>query len=170
VEKHILLHVEDLLAREGVVSEIDEVFDSRWVDFLVFSRNEQRRDADQLHFRLVHVEEGEVSVNQVDCQVERFGQQFELGVYADDPVHQDRAHVFVYVRLLAHIEAVGLRLLFCRLHVRLNVIAVKTHVVDVSKRRHVHFVDARDDSILNALLVGLQFVVEANRGQFVSRA
>ena len=54
-------------------------------------------------------------------------------MHADEPINQDGPHVLIDVSLLAHVEAVRLRLLLCCLHVLLNVVAIEANVIDVGE-------------------------------------
>lgn len=89
-------------------------------------------------------------------------------MHAYDPVDENCAHILIYVSLVAHVESVGLRLLFSCLHVLLDLLAVVTHMVDVRNGCLVHFADLGSHIVLNAALISLQFVVQANLRQFVS--
>lgn len=59
----------------------------------------------------------------------------------EQPVDQDRADVLVYLRLPFHVGGVWLGVAFGLLHVRLDLVAVFGHVVDVRQCGPIHFVD-----------------------------
>lgn len=91
-------------------------------------------------------------------------------MYANEPVNEDGSHIFIDIALHTHVKAIRLSKLLSRLHILLNVVAVKAHVVDVSDCCPIDFVNSGVDALLDSLLVYLQLVVHANCGQFVAGA
>ena len=81
---------------------------------------------------------------------------------ADEPVYENSSHIFINVGLHAHVEAAWLCLAFCQLHMLLNLIHVEANMVDVSDRGSIDLVDPRVHIVGNTLLIGLQFVVNAD--------
>ena len=158
------------MTRESVIGQVDEVFHCWRVNLLILCCNQKCCYADQLHIRLRHIENGEVAVDKVDRDVERFGEQFKLDMHADQPVDEDSPNVLINVCLLAHVEAIRLRRLLRSLHMLLNVVAVEADVIDVRKGHHVDLVYASIDCIFNALLVSLELVGRTDRRQLVARA
>ena len=51
----------------------------------------------------------------------------------DDPIDKNRSDILIDILLIAHVEAVGLSQLFCRLHVLLDLPAVQADMVDVAE-------------------------------------
>ena len=91
-------------------------------------------------------------------------------MHRDDPVNKNGPHILIDVSLGPHVEAIGLCDLLCVLHVLLDVLAVVAHVVDVRDRGLINLTDLRCHILLNATLIGRQFIVHSNLRQFVSRS
>ena len=171
MEEDVLLHGQDLLPGVGIVGQVDEVLDRGRVDFFILGRDEQCSHTNELDFGFEHVEDGEVAVHQVNCDVKSLGQQLELGVDADDPVHQDGPDVLVDIALVTHIEAIRLGVLLSQLHVLLDLPAVQADMVDVADGRLVDLADLRVDILFDPLLIVGELGVGADDlGEFVARA
>lgn len=170
MEEDLFLHGEDLRARVRLFAHVDEVFHCRRVDFFVLGGNEERCDSQQLRFFLVHIENGEVAIDQVYSDKEGLGEAFELESNADEPVNQDGPGILSDVPLLAHVEPVWLRGTLRLLHVLLDVSAVDAHMVNVTESGFVDFRDVLVDVILNALVVEILLRGEADLREFVPRS
>lgn len=171
MEENVLLHGQDLRPGVSIVCQVDEVLDCGRVDFFILGRDEKCGHANELDFGLQHVEDGEVAVDEVDCQVKSLGQQLELGMDANDPVHQDGPDVLVDVALVTHVEAIRLGELLGQLHVLLDLPAVLADMVNVADGRLVDLADLRVDILLDPLLVVGKLSMGADDlGEFVTRA
>ena len=78
--QHMLLHRDHLGFGAGVVGHVDEVFNGRWVDFMVLRSDYHSCNADQLHLVASDLSAGQVPIGEVDCDVKRFRLQFESHV------------------------------------------------------------------------------------------
>ena len=87
MEKNALLHSQNLGPSVCIVGQIDEIFDVRWVNLLILSRDEKRSDAHKLHIALEHVKDGKVAIDQVNGEEERLWQQLKFGVHTNDPIN-----------------------------------------------------------------------------------
>ena len=86
VEENVALHLEDLSSRVRVISEVHEVFDSGRVDLLILGRYQESSNANELNLTFLNLEDGKVTIDQIDCQEEGLWKQFEFGVHADYPI------------------------------------------------------------------------------------
>jgi len=53
--EHLALHLENLLLRVGLVSDVDKISQIRWVNFFILAGGEKRGDAHQLEFLPTHL-------------------------------------------------------------------------------------------------------------------
>ena len=132
MEEYTLLHCYNLLSRVRIICQIDEVFHCGRVDLFVLRRNEKRGYSYKLNICLHYDEPCKVSVDQVNGKVESLWEQLELSVHADNPIYEDSPNVFIYIFLVAHVEAIRLSVLLCQLHMLLDVPAVQANVVNVT--------------------------------------
>jgi hypothetical protein len=86
------LHFEDLFLVILLASDVNEVFQSRWINFLVLGDHEKRRETNQLHISLVlNLMLAEVTIYDVDRKEQCLGPQFEIVVDLDEPINERRA-------------------------------------------------------------------------------
>ena len=91
-------------------------------------------------------------------------------MHANDPINKNGSDILINVPLVPHIESVRLSEFFRQLHVLLDLLAVQADVVDVAQRGLVNLGDFRGHVVLYPLLIGRQFRMEADLGEFVPRA
>lgn len=65
-------HFENVLLREFIFWNIEQIFEVGWINFLVFGWNEQRCDAQEVELRLFDLFAWQELVNNVACHVESF--------------------------------------------------------------------------------------------------
>ena len=86
----------------------DEVLDSRWVDLLVLSSNQQASDSQQIILLLSNLVVRQVPVHEVDCDVQGLRPQSILLVNFEEPINNLRSQVFGKALVLAlHVVGEG---------------------------------------------------------------
>lgn len=81
------LHLENRFGCESILADVDEVFNSGRVNFLILRSDQKSRNAQQLNVLFRQRVDREEAINQIDGDEESFGQQFELHVNVQDPVN-----------------------------------------------------------------------------------
>ena len=102
--ENLLLHVDDLVAGVGTVADVDQIAQFRGVDLLVLGGDEKARHADELELGSFHLLSLEVSVDEVDREVERLRHELELEMDLNEPIDEDGAHPLVDVGLVLHVR------------------------------------------------------------------
>lgn len=85
--KDVLLRFEDLRASELVLANLQELVEVGRVDLLVFCRNPECRDTNQVQLTLVYPLSAHVLIDQEDGHVEGLRQQAEFAMHVDDPLN-----------------------------------------------------------------------------------
>lgn len=99
-----LFHIQHLLSRVGVVSDVYAIPHLRGVNLFILAGDEKGRDAHQLKLAAVHVLQHAEAVYDMACQVQRRIRELEFKVDLHNPVDQDRAHLAVYIHLRVHVH------------------------------------------------------------------
>jgi hypothetical protein len=87
------LHVNDVLAGEGAVADVDKIHYAEFVNLLHLGGDQESSEADQLKLRagdrLLHIgATSKESVENVDGEEEGVGGQTEVDVHLDQPIDQ----------------------------------------------------------------------------------
>lgn len=128
----------------------------RRVDLLVLRSKKHGCNSNQLKLGSTHLVVLQVSVNDVDGQVQGLGHHFKLEMNLDQPVNKDATHSLIDEVLLRHVVGVDLKLLFRRpeevVH-SIDVLGAEELVVSiadidvVSLTLHVHTVIGHGDRL-----------------------
>ena len=78
IKKDVLLHLQDLSSSVCIIGKVNEVFHSWRIYLFIFGCDEEGSNTHELNVGLLDIEHGEIPVNQVNCEVECFGQQFKF--------------------------------------------------------------------------------------------
>lgn len=106
--EHVVFHFEDFLPGVGVVRDVYEIVHLRQVDFLVLARDHERRDAQQLQLGSGHLLHRQVAVDYGNRHEQALVREPELAVHVYQPVHQNAAHLLVYLLLVLHVVVLRL--------------------------------------------------------------
>lgn len=136
--QNVDLHIEHVVFGLGLVGDLHEVAHLRGLDFLVLGADQHAGDSDQLQLAPVHVLLREIAVDRADRHLECFGQQLELEVHLDQPVHKNAPHLLVHVALVLHLAGVGLELTFGLEAVFMHVFGLERAVEGVPGLLEVH--------------------------------
>ena len=88
----------------SAVANVDEVTKLWWINFLILGCNQERRYSNELKLWPSDFVTLKVSIDQVDGQVQGFGDELEFQVNLHEPIHKNRSHAFVDVRLVLHVK------------------------------------------------------------------
>lgn len=137
--QHLHLLVKNLLFAVSVVRDVNEVFHNGSVDFFVFASYQHRCHSDQLQVLSGDFFFFEISVDQVDGQVQCLRDQLELVVHVHQPVHQDRAHFLVDVLLgLGHVVTSRLCFFFLSEAVLENILSEISNLLGIPTVHSIH--------------------------------
>jgi hypothetical protein len=125
----------------GTVTDIDKIAQLRRVDLFVLGCDEQAGNPNQLKFRPGDLRTLEVTINEIDRQVERLRDELELQVDFHQPVDQDRTHLLVDVRLRLHVHGSDGRNRFAFAEVVVHVFDVRRNAKRVVLVALVNVVD-----------------------------
>mmetsp|Transcript_37370 Transcript_37370/g.111626 ORF Transcript_37370/g.111626 Transcript_37370/m.111626 type:complete len:224 (-) Transcript_37370:449-1120(-) len=132
------LHPHDVLPGVGLVGDVHEVVDLRWVQFLELCSHEQGCDASKLQVPAVRAPPLQESVEDANGEEKGLRPEFVLFVHVDEPVHEDGAHAAGHLRLALHVVWVRELLPLVLLQVPVDVSSVLSHVLRVLGMRLVH--------------------------------
>jgi hypothetical protein len=105
--EHHLLHVKDLVAGVGTVADVDQIAQFRWVNLLVLGGNEEARDANELQLVTLNLLDRQVTVDEIDREVEGLRNELEFEMDLNQPVNEDGTHALIDVRLILHVNGAG---------------------------------------------------------------
>lgn len=104
--QHEPLGLEQVIGRVRTIHHVHHIRHGRGADLFVLGRDQQGRRSDQLKFADGHNLARQESVNVVGGQEERLGQQREAAMHLNKPIHKDRSHRPLDLRLDIHIMRV----------------------------------------------------------------
>ena len=87
LKQYLLLHVEYLLGCVHVATDVDVVLQERRVNLLVLGGDKHGRHCHQLYVSVAYLTAAQVPVNDVDCEEEALGKQFEVMMDLNEPVN-----------------------------------------------------------------------------------
>lgn len=99
IEQDGLLHLQDLLFREGLICYINEIFDVWWIYLFIFGGYQHSCDTDELVFAPWDLHKFCVPVYQFDRYIECLRQQFEILMNINQPIYHYLSHPEVYFLL-----------------------------------------------------------------------
>lgn len=122
------LHLKDLVFRELILADIDEILQQRWINFLVLGSDKHRSDCNKLNLAIAYLSASKVPIDDVTRDEERLRQQLEVVLNLDEPVNESRADRLVYLGLTVHIQIIDRPIIFLGEHVLEDVAAELANV------------------------------------------
>lgn len=88
----------------SAIANVNQVSQLWRIDLFILGSDQEGSDADKLELGSRDFALGEVSVNEVDGQVQRLGDKLEFQVDFYQPIDKDGSHAFVDVWLTFHVD------------------------------------------------------------------
>mmetsp|Transcript_31396 Transcript_31396/g.74897 ORF Transcript_31396/g.74897 Transcript_31396/m.74897 type:complete len:221 (+) Transcript_31396:417-1079(+) len=129
--EHGHLHVQDILLAVGVVRDVHKVLDLGRVDLLELGGNEHGGHTAELELPPGHLPMRQVPVSEVHRHEQRLRPQAVLPRNLHKPINKNPPHLRVDLTLLCHIVWPGLEERLHRLHVRVYIFDVLSHMLGV---------------------------------------
>ena len=164
------LFIKNLLSCVGVFCHINEVFDSRWIDFFILCRDKKSGYTHKLYFFFFNFVQTHISINQVNSDEECFREQLKFSVHIDNPINKDSSNVFVYLCLTLHVGRIWLSIFFGLLHVQLYLSTVFRDMINVGQCCLVDFRNVTHNVPLISLEAHSYFCTHTDFWQFFSRS
>lgn len=101
--EHLPFHIQYLFLCVCVVSYVHKVSHNRWIYLLILTCNQHRSNTNKLKFLSIDLLFFKVPVDQINSQVETFGDKLKLEMNFDQPINQNRSHLFIDVFLFSHV-------------------------------------------------------------------